>query len=161
MRASWARLLDSPIPRRDQGEFVIHPGVFKGCFAIGYPAFLQSVYDSWEFFVADPRIFDKGGMIGHEEKIRIVIQAVASVLNIGADTVYDDNIAAERKVGLHFRAVMIVKVTDIVWGVVGGTESAKEFPVTKTACIALDGTVFMQQGGIFFQSPPAAYRRRA
>ena len=95
-------------------------------------------------------------MIGHEEKIRIVIQAVASVLNIGADTVYDDNIAAERKVGLHFRAVMIVKVTDIVWGVVGGTESAKEFPVTKTACIALDGTVFMQQGGILF--PVAAGR---
>lgn len=77
-----------------------------------------------------------------------------SVLNIGADTVYDDDIAAESR--LPFRAVMIVKVTDIVWELWGNGKRKGNSPSPKTACIALDGAVFMQQGGILF--PVAAGR---
>ena len=97
-----------------QGELVVHPGVFQGRIAIGDAAFLQPVYDGRVLLIADSRVFYEGGVIGNEEKIGVMVQAVSPVLDICADAVHYDDIVAEGEIFFHFRTVAVMEVADVV-----------------------------------------------
>lgn len=53
-------------------------------------------------------------MIGDEEKIGVMIQAVSPVLDICADAVHYDDIVAEGEIFFHFRTAAVMEVADVV-----------------------------------------------